>query len=281
MPSSTPPLLITAAINGAEVTRHQNPTLPLTPAEVADEVRRCEQEGAAVIHMHGRLADGSPTQDIDVYRAYFEAIREESRVIVQFSTGGAVGMSLEERISALALRPEMASLTTGSVNFGNGLFRNTLPEVRTIASRLQQFEIRPEIEVFDLSMLDTARRLADDGLLRGPQHVNFVLGVPGAMAARTSHVDYLVSQLPHGWTWGVAGVGQHEFPMAEHAIRSGGHVRVGLEDNIYLQRGVLADGSWSLVREVARRASEAGRPVMDLRAARGMLHCPEVRHASG
>ncbi|TVQ99698.1 MAG: 3-keto-5-aminohexanoate cleavage protein [Deltaproteobacteria bacterium] len=275
------PLMITAAINGAEVTRHDNPTLPITPEEVGEEARRCAEEGACIVHLHGRNPDGTPSQDVDVFRDYFEAIRDRTDIIVQFSTGGAVGMDLEERIAALALRPEMATLTTGSVNFGDGVFVNRVPEIREIASRLTQFEVRAEIEVFDLGMLDTAFRLVDEGALRGPQHVNLVLGVPGAMSARTSHVDYLVSLLPAGWTWSVAGIGRHELAMARHAIEQGGHVRVGLEDNIFLRRGELADGSHSLVREVARMASEAGRPLMVVHDARILLRVQETRFPAG
>lgn len=275
------PVMITAAINGAEVTREHTPWLPLTPAEVGDEAARCAAAGASIIHLHGRRADGTPTQDIDTFRAYFEAIRERSDVIVQFSTGGAIGMSVEQRIEALALSPEMATLTTGTTNFGDDVFMNPLPVVREIASRMQQFDVRPEVEIFDVSMLDTALRLLDEGLLGKRPHFDFVMGVPGAMAARESHLDYLVSLLPDGATWSVAAVGRHELPMARHAIDRGGHVRVGLEDNIFIAKGVLAEGSSALVAAVAEMAVASGRGVMELAEARRMLGVVDVRGPCG
>jgi len=274
-------VLITAAINGAEVTRAQTPYLPVTPDEIGEESRRCVEAGAAIIHLHGRTADGVPTQDIDTFRAYFEAIREHSEVIVQFSTGGAVGMSVEERIVALCLRPDMATLTTGTTNFGDEVFENTLPAIRVIADRMQQFEVKPEIEVFDLGMLDTARRLSDEGVLGPKLHVDFVMGVPGAMAADEGHLAYLVSCLPSGWTWCVAGIGRHELRVARWAIERGGHVRVGLEDNLFVDKGVLARGSFELVERVVAMAREAGRAPMPLVAARKLLGVREPRYPVG
>lgn len=275
------PVIITAAINGAEVTRAHTPALPLTPDEVAGEALRCADAGATMIHLHGRLPDGTPTQDLDTFRAYFAAIRGVTDAIVQFSTGGAVGMDVETRIEALSLRPEMATLTTGSVNFGDDVFLNRPADVRLIAERLRQFDVRPEIEVFEFGMLDTALRLHEEGLLRGAQHVDFVLGVPGGLAAHRGHLEYGVSLLPTDWTWSVAAMGRHELPMARVALELGGHVRVGLEDNIYLSRGQLAQGSWELVSAVASMAAEIGRPVATLAQARRLLRVVEVREPCG
>jgi 3-keto-5-aminohexanoate cleavage enzyme len=274
-------LLITAAINGAEITRAQTPALPITPDEVGLESLRCRDAGAAMIHLHGRRADGSPTQDAATFAAYFAAIRDRSDIIVQFSTGGAIGMSVEERIAALILRPEMATLTTGTCNFGDDIFANPMPAIRAIAASLRANNIRPEIEVFDLGMLDTAIRLHREGLLDGDLHVDFVFGVPGAMEADAGHLRYLVSRLPAGWSWCVAGIGRHELVMARHALEWGGHVRVGLEDNIFLRKGQLAAGSYELVAEVARMAAETGRTPWSVTDARARLGLPEVRYPHG
>lgn len=275
-------VILTAAINGAEVTKADNPSLPISPEEVGEEARRCADAGASIVHLHGRNPDGSPTQDIDTFRSYFAAVRERSDIIVQFSTGGAVGMDLEERIEALALRPEMATLTTGTCNFGESIFENSLPAIRLIAERQGQFGIIPEIEVFDVGMLDTAIRLVErEEVLRGPLHVDFVLGVPGAMNGDEKHLEYLVSRLPEGWTWCVAGVGRHELRLARHALEMGGHVRVGLEDNIYLSKGVLADGSHQLVSTVAAMAEEVGRRVLSIPETRKVLRVGEVRYPVG
>ncbi len=274
-------VMITAAINGAETMREHNPSLPLLPDEVGEEARACAEAGACIVHLHGRRPDGSPTQDLDTFRGYFAAIRERTDIIVQFSTGGAVGMDPEERIEALALRPEMATLTTGTCNFGDDVFANPLQTVRLIAERIRQFDIRPEIEVFEAGMLDTAIRLHDEGLLSGPQHVDFVLGVPGAMNGDEDHLDYLVSRLPEGWTWCVAGIGRHELRLARHALEQGGNVRVGLEDNIFLAKGILADGTHSLVAKVAEFAREIGREPCPVAAARQCFRVSEVRFPVG
>lgn len=271
------PLIITAAINGAEVTREQHPALPLTPEEVADEVVRVEAAGARVVHLHGRKPDGTPTQDIETFREYYRAIRERSGIIVQFSTGGAVGMPIEERIEALSLKPEMATLTTGTCNFGDEVFMNTRPQIRQIAERLREFGVIPEIEAFEKGMVDEAIKLASEGFIPAQAHINFVLGVPGAMAAEPSPLAWLANSLPSGWTWSVAGIGRYELTLAREAIALGGHVRVGVEDNLYVSRGQPAEGSWELVRAAAELAEEAGRPLATDEQARAILKVKEFR----
>jgi 3-keto-5-aminohexanoate cleavage enzyme len=260
---SDQPLVITAAVNGAETSREDTPYVPYTADEIAEEARRCRQAGASMIHVHGREPDGTASQDREVYANILEAVRERTDVLVQFSTGGAVGMSVEERIDAVDLEPDMATLTTGTVNFGEGVFMNSLPTIRTIAERLGEYAIRPEIEIFDTGMVDTAMRLVDEGLLEPPLHFDFVLGVPGGMGGRPENLDFLVDMIPEESTWSVAGVGPYELPLAEKTVSMGGHVRVGLEDNIYVEKGVLATGSWELVERVAEFADNADRELAD------------------
>ncbi len=256
---SSDPLIITAAIVGAEVMREHTPHVPYTPEEIAEEARRCREAGAAMAHVHGRREDGTPTQDRETFASILTKIRERTDILVQFSTGGAVGMSVEERIDGLDLRPDMATLTTGSVNFGDDVFLNTMPTIRTIAERLQEVGVRPEIEIFDTGMVDTAKRLLHQGLIEEPLHFDFVLGVPGGMSASEKNLRFLVDMLPPRSTWSVAGVGRHQLPLAYKAIEWGGHVRVGLEDNIYKSKGMLAKGSYELVELVVERAERAGR----------------------
>jgi 3-keto-5-aminohexanoate cleavage enzyme len=265
------PLLITAAIVGAEVTRDQSPYVPYTPEELAAEAVRCWHAGAHMVHLHVRQPDGTPSQSKVLFAQTMDLIRRECPILLQFSTGGAVGMDVEERIEALSLLPDMATLTTGSVNFGDDVFLNPPQLVRTIARRLQQYGIRPEIECFDTGMVDTALRLAKEGLLTLPGHFNFVLGMPGGMGGSTTHLDFISSLLPADCTWSVAGIGRTELPLAAHAIASGGHVRVGLEDNLYLSKGVLALGSWQLVEAVEALARSAGRPLATPEQARTLL----------
>lgn len=255
-------LLITAAVNGAETHRRQTPYVPYTPAEIAEEAERCRHSGAAMVHVHGRTPDGEATQDRQTYRRILQAIRDRTDVLVQFSTGGAVGMDIEERIEALDLKPDMATLTTGTVNFGDGVFMNSLPQIRTVAERLKTHGVRPEIEIFDTGMVDTALRLVDEGLLDAPLHFDFVLGVPGGMGGRAENLEFLVSMIPSESTWSVAGVGRHELPLAKKAIEMGGHVRVGLEDNIYVSKGELAKGSFELVEKVVEMGRAEGRDPM-------------------
>lgn len=257
----TEPLIITAAVVGAEVMREHTPHVPYTPEEIADEARRCRESGAAMVHVHGRLEDGTPTQDAETFGEILRLTREQSDILVQFSTGGAVGMGVEERIEGLVHKPDMATLTTGTVNFGEEVFMNDLPTIRTIAARLKEHGVRPEIEIFDTGMVDTALRLIKEGLLDEQLHFDFVLGVPGGMSARIESLDFLIAMIPEGSTWSVAGMGRHELPLARAAIDRGGHVRVGLEDNIYVSKGVLAKGSWELVDAVVEYAQEVGRPI--------------------
>ncbi len=267
-------LLITVAGVGAEVMRAQQPHLPLLPEEVGEEYRRAHAAGATIGHIHGRRPDGTPTQDVATFRAYSEAIRARCPIIQQFSTGGAVGMGVEERIEALELRPEMATLTLGTCNFGDDIFENSLPTIRTILGRIQKFGITPELEIFDNGMLATADVLFGKGLLSPPVHFDFVLGVPGAAAATAENLTHFTRSIPAGCTWTVAGIGRRQTAMATMAIAMGGHVRVGFEDNIYYRKGELADSNARFVERVVRIAREVGREPATTDQAREILSLP-------
>jgi 3-keto-5-aminohexanoate cleavage enzyme len=273
--SAAPPMVITAALVGAETTREQTPYLPITAEEIAIDAARCREAGAAMVHLHVRKPDGTPSQDAGLFRAAIREIRKRCDILIQTSTGGAVGMSVDERCGPLTLtgddRPDMATLTTGTVNFGEDVFWNPRPLVRDIAKRIRALGLRPEIECFDLGMMDEALYLAKEGLVDLPAHYDFVLGVPGTLNARPEVLDFMVASLPKGSTWTVAGVGRHQLPMAELAAGKGGNARVGLEDNIYLSKGVLAKGNFELVAETARRAREKGRTLATPQQARELL----------
>ena len=269
-------LIITAAIVGAEVTRAQNPHVPFTPDEIAIEAARCREAGASVVHLHARHDDGRATQDKERFARTIEAIRARTDVIVQVSTGGAVGMPIEERCQPLLLRPapDMATLNCGTINFGDDVFVNTRKEIRDVAARIQESGAVPECEIYEVGHLDEAIALHRENRLSPPLHVQFVLGIGGAMAARESAVRYLVSELQAAnlaHTWGVAAVGRFQRPMTELAMRLGGHARVGLEDNIYLDKGVLAEGSAPLVARARAFADTLGRKVAEPARARELL----------
>jgi 3-keto-5-aminohexanoate cleavage enzyme len=269
-------VVITVAGVGAEVTRKQQPNLPLLPDEVGEEYRRSHEAGASIAHIHGRRPDGSPTQDLETFRAYAKSIRSRCPILQQFSTGGAVGMSVSQRIEALALAPDMATLTLGTCNFGEDVFENSLPTIRTILARIREHGITPELEIFDDGMLATADALIARGDLASPLHFDFVLGVPGSAAATPENVLHFAHSIPAGCTWTVAGIGRHQTRMAALALAMGGHVRVGFEDNIYYRKGELADSNARFVERVVRIAREVGREPASVATARRLLHIPEA-----
>ena len=270
----TPPsaeLILTAAIVGAETTRAQTPWLPISAQEIADEAARCRDAGASVIHLHVRNADGTPSQSRELFAEAIGRIRDKTDVVVQISTGGAVGMSVEERAEPLSCNPEMATLNCGTLNFGDDVFVNTRPQIRDLARRIRAAGSVIELECYEVGHIDEALSLVREGLIGDPLHFQFVLGVPGGIGPREEVVRFMASQIPTRATWAVAAVGRHQKPMTELAMRLGGHVRVGLEDNIYLSKGVLAEGSAPLVAQAAEYARNVGRVVVDPARARQML----------
>lgn len=266
-----PPAIITCALVGAELSREQTPYLPLTPEEIAQSALEAYEAGAAMVHVHVRDAEGKPTCRAQVFQETLAKIRQRCPVIIQVSTGGAIGDSEADRLRPLEAGPDMASLSTGSVNFGDEVFLNARPFVLRLARSMAKRNIKPEIEVFDVAMLENALGLVAQGELKEPLHVDFVLGVPGGLGATRSNLEFLLSKLPHAYTWSVAAMGRHQFPMAGVALELGGHVRVGLEDNIYLSKGVLAKGNGDLVAHGARLVQEAGREVASVAQARELL----------
>lgn len=264
-------LVLTAAIVGAELTRAQTPYLPLTPQEIGDEAARCREAGAAVIHLHVREDDGRNTQSADRFAAAIERIRAKTDCVVQVTTGGAVGMSIAERAQPLACKPEMATLNCGTLNFGDDVFVNSRPQIRELAARLREAGAIPELECYEVGHVDEALALAKEGAIVAPLHFQFVLGVPGGIGAREEVVRFMASLVPGEATWAVAAVGRHQQPMTELAMRLGGHARVGLEDNIYLSKGVLAEGSAPLVARAAAYARSIGRTPVEPARARALL----------
>lgn len=264
-------LIITAALTGAEVTRAQQPALPITPDEIAIAAEECVKAGAAMVHLHARNADGSATQDKETYRQIIAAIRRRCDVIIQVSTGGAVGMTPTERLAPVTLAPEMATLSMGSVNFGDDVFMNHPADIEAFARAMQELGVKPELEIFDSGMLTTASRWLKKGWLKEPLHVDFVLGLAGGMAGTPQALLYLTQQLPAGSSWSVAGIGAAQLPLGTLAILLGGHVRVGFEDNIYYRKGELASSNAQLVARMARISLELGRAVATPNEARAIL----------
>lgn len=265
-------VILSAAVVGAEVMRAQSPHVPYTPAEIAQAALDAEREGAAVVHLHARWPDGRPSQEAAHFREIIDRIRDGGgHAVVQCSTGGAVGMSVDERLGSLVDGAEMGTLNLGTMNFGDDVFVNARPDIVRIAARLRERRLVPECEVYDAGMLETLRWLLDKKHLAAPYHVQFVLGVPGGMTGSERNLRFLVEGLPEPTHWSVAGIGRFELPMAEVALRLGGHVRVGLEDNLFVSKGVLAKGTRELVALAVQMAGRAGREPASPEDARRLL----------
>ncbi len=268
------PLMITASICGAEVTKEHNPAVPYTVQEIGREAESAYHAGASIIHLHVRDDNGTPTQSRQRFKDCIEEIyrRCPAELIVQPSTGGATGMTNTERLQPLALQPEMATLDCGTCNFGGDeIFINTENTIIEFSKQMQALSVKPEIEVFDKGMIDMAKRLHLKGFIPGPLHFNLVLGVNGGISAEPRDLLFMVESLPANSTYTVTGIGRAAYPMAVMAIILGGHVRVGFEDNIYLSRGIKAKSNGELVEKAVRLAKELGREIATPKQTREIL----------
>jgi 3-keto-5-aminohexanoate cleavage enzyme len=246
----------------------------VTPELLARDAAECAAAGASIYHLHVRDDDGLPTMDVERFRAARAAVEGATDLIVQFTTGGAVTDPEEARLAPLDLAPEMATLTTGTVNFGDGVFSNPLPLVERIYRRELANGVLPEYEIFDAGMIGNALRLRRELGARHHPHFDFVLGVPGALPAWSDALPFLVSHLPEGATWSATGIGKSHVDVAAQTIALGGHVRTGFEDVLYFSKGELAVSNAQLVARVAAMAEDAGRPVASPARAREMLGLP-------
>ena len=268
-------LIITAAICGAEVSKDNNPNVPYTVREIGIEAEKAFLAGASIIHLHVREDDGTPTQNVKRFQECSNEIKRRCPdVIIQPSTGGAIGMSNEERLQPIFINPhpEMATLDCGTMNFGGDeIFVNTENTIVHFASEMISRGIKPELECFDKGMIDMVLRLNKKGYIKEPMHFNFVLGVNGGIAATPRDLIYMVDSIPKRSTFTVCAIGRHEFPMVTISIVLGGHARVGFEDNIYLSKGVLAQSNKELVDKVVRISKELGRDIASPYEARKIL----------
>ena len=265
-------MVITCAVCGAETTRDQNPNLPLTPQEIADSSYQAYLAGASIIHLHVRDQHGNPTQDIDVFRRTVDLIRAKCDVVIEVTTGGAVGMTPEERLQPMALEPEMASLDCGTVNFADDYILNTLPLMREFAREMAALNVRPTLECFDLSHVYASRVLIKEGLVEPPFHYGLVMNAPGGIQYDAETLGFFVRRLPQGSHWTVMGIGGRASLQSHFgALSLGGFIRVGLEDNVYLGKGVLAESNARLVERAARISREAGCEIARPQHVREML----------
>jgi 3-keto-5-aminohexanoate cleavage enzyme len=265
--------LITVAPTGAEVNLASVPNLPATPEAMAETARQCEEAGASVIHVHVRDDAGSPTLDLVRLREVFDAVRNASGLIVQVSTGGAVTDPEKARLAVLDAVPEMASLSCGTVNFGDDIFVNRWPFMVELFRAMRDRRIVPEFEVFDLGHVENLRRLLDsEGEPWGGHiHVDLVMGVPGGMAGTTETLVDVVRRLPEGATFSATGIGRATIPVMLASLSAGGHLRVGMEDTLSLVSGERVRDNAQLVDRAADLAHRALRPPMAIAAARDLL----------
>lgn len=272
--------LITVAPTGAETDKADFPQLPTTLEELVETAMSCQEAGAGLIHVHIRDAEHRPTLDRTRLRDTVQALRESTDLVIQLSTGGSVHDPLEARLTVLEAEPDSCSLTCGSVNFGDEVFLNPYPFMSDLYVQAQEKEVVPEFELFDLGHVAALRRLIDQhGLPYGGKvHVDFVTGVPGGMPGTVEALVAGVQALPPEVTsWSATGIGRTHLPVAAAALAAGGHLRVGMEDNLMMARGRPVQHNRELVARAAELATLMQRPPMDTTAARELLNVKERR----
>lgn len=266
-------LIISACICGAEVTKENNPAVPYTVEEIVREAKSAYDAGAALIHLHVRWDDGTPTQDKGRFQECVDAIRKVCPdVIIQPSTGGAVGMTDLERLQSTEITPtpEMATLDCGTCNFGGDeIFINTDNTINNFGDIMKERGIKPECEVFDKGMIDLALKAAKKGHIDYPMHFDFVLGVQ--MTATVRDLVFMAGSVPPGSTWTATGIGKTCWDIVAATIALGGHVRVGFEDNVYMSKGVLAKSNGEMVERVVQMAKLMNREIATPDEAREIL----------
>ena len=285
------PVIISCSISGAIANRDQCPAIPYTPEEYAEEARRAVDEGAAMIHIHARRPDGTPSYEIEDFRAITEAILAEvDDVIVNYSTG-AIGIPLEKRIAYLReLKPDVAALNMGSMNYAkysprrrdfvfSAVFENSFETIATLLEAMNEHGIKPEHECFDLGHVANLDPLLDMGLLKQPLQISCVMGVDGGIRPTARNLAHMAENVPGGpdgpSEWGVIGISRDQWMLIAAALTLGGNVRAGLEDNFYLPDGTMARSNGDLIAKARQLAEDVGRRPATVAEARAMLGTPK------
>ena len=276
------PVVITAALTGVLATREQCPAIPYTPREIAEEAGRAADAGAAIVHIHARTPEGGPDWSVETFREIQSEVRARSDVIINFSTG-AVGIAPEERIAHIRqLKPDIGALNMGSMNYAiyssknkafyhDHVFANPFRDIRFFLEAMNATGVRPELECFDTGHIANTAPLIDMGVLRPPFQFSLIMGVLGGIPGTTRHLQNQVDTLPRDSLWQVIGIGLNQWALVASALAMGGNVRVGLEDNFYLEEGKMAASNGDLVAKAAHLAAEVGRPVASVAEARKIL----------
>jgi uncharacterized protein (DUF849 family) len=274
--------IITAALTGELATRDQCPALPYTPKEIGEEAKRAADAGAAIVHIHARTRDGAPDWRPETFAEIFSEVRARTDVIINFSTG-AIGIPAENRVAHIRdLRPEMAALNMGSMNYAiysekskafhhDHVFANTFKDIQFFLEAMNQAGVRPEMECFDAGHIGNTRPLIDMGVLKQPYQFSLIMGVLGGIPGTTRHLVDQVDSLPPGSHWQVIGISFNQWALVAAAITMGGNVRVGLEDNFYVEEGRMAKSNGEVVQKAARLCRDLGHGVATLSEARAQL----------
>lgn len=267
-------LIITVAPTGAWPRKENTPYVPLTPEEIADDVYKSWKAGAAIAHIHVRDDEGRPCMEYDKFEKTVKLIRERCDIVLNLTTSGGLDVDDYNRMKPfIELKPELASFDAGSMNWmHSGVFLNSPKFLEKLAGEMQANNVKPEIEIFDTGMIYEALYVASKGLIETPMHFQFVLGAPGGMPATVKNLIFLLEQIPKGSTWSVVGIGKEQINMIYAAFALGGHIRVGMEDNVYLYKGELAKSNADFVKRVVRLANEYGREVATPDEARKILN---------
>jgi len=284
----TPPpdrVVVSCALTGALTTRAQCSAIPYTPVEIGEEARRAADAGAAIVHIHARNDDGTPTWSPATFRRIFEEVRARSDVIINFSTG-SVGIPAGERVAHISeLKPEMAALNMGSMNYAmystkrkefvhDHVFANPFHDIRFFLEAMNAAGVRPEMECFDSGHIGNTRPLIDLAVLQPPYQFSLVMGVLGGIPGTVRQLVHQVDSLPNHSHWQVIGIGLEQWKLVAAALAMGGNIRVGLEDNFYLEEGRMASGNAELVEKAVRLARDLGREVATGAEAREILELP-------
>jgi 3-keto-5-aminohexanoate cleavage enzyme len=282
------PVVITCSISGAIANREQCSAIPYTPAEYAAEARRIVDEGGVMIHIHARTPEGAPSYEIEDFQAIKDAIRAEvgEAAIINFSTG-TIGVPVSKRIDYLrACRPEVAALNMGSMNYAKYsakrkqfvfkmVFANPFDEIIELLEAMNELDIKPEHECFDIGHVGSLEPLIDMGVLKTPLHVDCVMGVVGGIPATARNLAAMVDNIPTGSHWGVIGISRDQWMLVGAALTLGGSIRVGLEDNLYLPDGEMARSNGELIAKARQMTEDVGRRPATVKEARAMLGVPQ------
>src|SRR6202162_891107 len=286
-------LIVTAALTGVLATRDQCPAIPYTPKEIGEEAKRAAAAGAPIAPTPARNPEGGPDWSVETFAKIFEEVRSRTDVIINFSTG-AVGIPADERIAHIReLRPEMAALNMGSMNYAiysekkkafyhDHVFANPFSDIQLFLETMKSAQVRPEMECFDAGHIGNARPLIDMGVLGAPYQFSLIMGVLGGIPGTTRHLVDQVDSLPQGSHWQGIGIGLNQWPLVASAITLGGNVRVGLEDNFYLEQGKMATSNGDVLEKATRLCRDLGREVATIAEARAQLELsPSPRRGAG